>query len=87
MVRLPVGVSAPPGAAFLGIVFEGSIFVGHPPTKMRLFLTKDFGDARPMQVGYLADLAESQSGFSRLLKTLAPSLAGLLMLVASALER
>jgi len=40
-----------------------------------------------MQVGYLADLAESQSGFSRLLKTLAPSLAGLLMLVASALER
>jgi hypothetical protein len=39
-----------------------------------------------MQVGRLADLAERQSSFSGLLETLAPSLAGFLVLVASALK-
>jgi hypothetical protein len=53
---------------------------------MRLFLAKDFGDARPMQVGCLANLTERQASFSGLLETLAPSLAGFIVLVASALK-
>ena len=72
MVRPPVGVSAPPGAA-LSERQQPSRTVGRFPTVL-LFSPEDFPDARAMQADRLAYLGKRRSGFLRLGESFAPCL-------------
>ena len=80
MVRLPVGVSAPPGAALSERPQRSNFLGGY------LISIENFPDSRQVQSGRFTNLAKRQARLSRTLKGFPPSYPSLIALAVNTRE-
>lgn len=87
MVRLPVGVRAPPGAAFFCRIGSERSNFGARGLQTLFRRAKNSRHSRPMQARRLADLADRQACLPCSLEAFASCLARFLLLPPDALKR